>query len=644
MVSMTRRERTAAVALTAWALAWFVIMAWNGGGSWHFFVQGAQALADTDDAIRGGLHTYAAAPVLQIGPVALLAAMAAMPAGAAGGLAIWQVLGAAAGLVVLWQVRQVGAAARPDLLHDGRLDRRVAAAAVCFVPVWLFLAVGVTHVDDVLALLFAVLALRATAVGRPVLTGALLGLAVDAKPWALPFGCLLLLLDGRRKALSAATTMTAVIAAAWLPFFLADPATSNALHFTIPNTELSALRVLGVHDARTPPWDRPAQAVLGTVLALLAWRRGRWAAMVLLAVGARVVLDPGTNKYYVAGVVVGAALWDVLGSRAEWPWWTATACLGLFTARWVPMPDAAHGRLALAYVSACAFLLITPAGAGTFSDRSGPTCEAAEMTIARRMANKVPEVTVYFWIIKVLATTVGETAADLLNMNLGLGLTWTTVVMGVLTAGALVLQFRSQRYVPWRYWLVVILISVVGTLITDNLVDNFGVPLEVTIAVFAAALAATFVLWHRSEHTLSIHTITTPRRESYYWAAILFTFALGTAAGDLLAERINVGYLPSAGIFAAAIALIALGFRLRVLGAVLAFWAAYVLTRPLGASLGDWLSQSRDDGGLGLGTVGPSVVFLLASVALVGYLTRSRVDAPAERPTTPAPVNARAYP
>ncbi|GAA3214556.1 hypothetical protein ACFO1B_12585 [Dactylosporangium siamense] len=266
------------------------------------------------------------------------------------------------------------------------------------------------------------------------------------------------------------------------------------------------------------------------------------------------------------------------------------------------------------------------------------------MTIARRAANKVPEVTVYFWIIKVLATTVGETAADLLNMNLGLGLTWTTVVMAVLTAGALALQLRSERYVPWRYWLVVILISVVGTLITDNLVDNFGVPLEVTTAVFAVALAVTFVLWHRSEHTLSIHTIFTRRRESYYWAAILFTFALGTAAGDLLAERINVGYLPSAGIFAAVIALIAFAYRMRLLGAVFAFWAAYVLTRPLGASLGDWLSQSRDAGGLGLGTVGPSVVFLLASVVLVVYLTRSRVDATEEPAVAAAKINARTYP
>ncbi|MET7403011.1 hypothetical protein ABZS66_56980 [Dactylosporangium sp. NPDC005572] len=364
MVDMTAvRARPAAVALAGWTVVWFIGTAWNGGTSWHFFVQGAQALADLDDPVRGGLHLYAAAPVLQIGPVALLAALLAMPWGGAGALAIWQVLGAAAGLTILWQIRQIAIIVRPDL--DRRtIDQRVAAAGLCMMPVWMFLAVGVAHLDDVLALLFTVLGLRAVLGGRAILAGSLLGLAVDAKPWALPFACLLLLLGHGRTLLLGAAATAAVIAAAWLPFFLADPATSNALHFTIPNTPLSALRVLGVHDARTPPWARAAQAVLGIVVALLAWRRGRWPAIVLLAVAARIVLDPGTNRYYVAGVVVGAALWDVLGTRGgrSWlPWWTATAWIALFTARFVPMPDAAHGWLTLAYVLACAGILVTPA-------------------------------------------------------------------------------------------------------------------------------------------------------------------------------------------------------------------------------------------------------------------------------------------
>jgi uncharacterized membrane-anchored protein len=254
------------------------------------------------------------------------------------------------------------------------------------------------------------------------------------------------------------------------------------------------------------------------------------------------------------------------------------------------------------------------------------TAETGTTTRARVLLNKVPEVTLWFWVIKVLATTVGETAADLLNDRMHLGLTGTTIVMTVLLVGVLVVQFRRDRYVPVVYWLAVVLISVVGTLITDNLVDNFGVPLSVTTVVFAVALAVTFAAWYRSERTLSIHTIVSTRREGFYWAAVLFTFALGTAAGDLLAEGLNIGYWPSALLFGGAIALIALAHYKLGLDAVFAFWAAYILTRPLGASIGDFLSQSRADGGLGLGTITTSVVFLAAIAAVVVYLTRSRVD------------------
>ncbi|WP_410812877.1 hypothetical protein [Micromonospora sp. 067-2] len=248
------------------------------------------------------------------------------------------------------------------------------------------------------------------------------------------------------------------------------------------------------------------------------------------------------------------------------------------------------------------------------------------MTLTRRFLSKVPEVTIYFWIIKVLATTVGETFADFLSDTLGLGLTLTTIVMSVLLAVALAAQFRAVRYVPALYWLVVVLISIVGTLITDNLVDNLGVPLEVTTVVFAVALAVTFAVWYRAERTLSIHTIDTPRREAFYWLAILFTFALGTAAGDLAAEALGLGYTVATLIFAAVIAVIALAHRFLGLGAVLAFWLAYILTRPLGASLGDLLSQPAGNGGLGLGTVVTSLAFLVAILATVTYLTRTRRD------------------
>ncbi|MDJ0383523.1 hypothetical protein [Streptomyces sp. G-G2] len=239
--------------------------------------------------------------------------------------------------------------------------------------------------------------------------------------------------------------------------------------------------------------------------------------------------------------------------------------------------------------------------------------------------NKVPEVTLYFWVIKILCTTVGETAADFLNSQLGLGLTGTSLVMSVLLAAAVVAQFRTATYRPSVYWLVVVLVSVVGTLISDNLTDNLGVPLEVTTAVFAGALALVFLTWARIERTLSIHSIDTVRREAFYWLAVLFTFALGTAAGDLAAERLSLGYWLSAVLFALAIGAVWLAHSVG-LDAVWSFWIAYVLTRPLGASLGDYLSQSSDDGGLGLGTVLTSALFLLVILALVVFLTVTRKD------------------
>jgi uncharacterized membrane-anchored protein len=247
----------------------------------------------------------------------------------------------------------------------------------------------------------------------------------------------------------------------------------------------------------------------------------------------------------------------------------------------------------------------------------------------RPRLNKVPEVTLYFWIIKILCTTVGETAADFLNVNMKLGLTNTTYVMSGLLVATLIFQFRARRYVPGLYWLAVVLISVVGTLVTDNLTDGLGIALAVTTVVFAVALAATFAAWYLSEKTLSIHTIFTLRREAFYWLAILFTFALGTAAGDLVAERLNLGYWLSAVLFAAMIAVVVVArFPFR-LNAVLAFWIAYILTRPLGASLGDYLSQAPADGGLGLGTVGTSALFLVTILVLVVYLTITRRDATA---------------
>jgi uncharacterized membrane-anchored protein len=243
-----------------------------------------------------------------------------------------------------------------------------------------------------------------------------------------------------------------------------------------------------------------------------------------------------------------------------------------------------------------------------------------------RLLNKVPELTLVFWIIKIMATTVGETAADVLSTTFQLGTIVTSYVMAVLLVIALVLQFRAKRYVPPKYWLVVVFISVVGTLISDNLVDNLGVSLVTTSVIFAAALIAVFVIWYVSERTLSVHTIYTKKREAFYWGAILFTFSLGTSAGDLISERLGQGYAIAALLFAAGIAVIIIAYRFFKMNEVLAFWLAYILTRPLGASMGDLLTASPKEGGFGLGTIPISVAFLLIIVALVIHLTRKEKE------------------
>lgn len=261
--------------------------------------------------------------------------------------------------------------------------------------------------------------------------------------------------------------------------------------------------------------------------------------------------------------------------------------------------------------------------------------------------SKVPEVTLYFWLIKVLCTTVGETVSDDLNATLGLGIDKTALLMGALLVGSLVLQLRAKKYVPTLYWAVVVLVSIVGTLLTDKLTDDYGVPLEVTTLVFAVVLAAVFWAWYKVEGSLSIRTITTPRREGFYWGAILATFALGTAAGDYLLELLAdlTGRLPappgadeggaahpqaallvSAGLFAAVIAVAALGHVALKWNAVLMFWIAYIFTRPLGANLGDLFSLGPDDGGIGLGPALTSGIFLAAIVACVAYLTLTKKD------------------
>ena len=241
----------------------------------------------------------------------------------------------------------------------------------------------------------------------------------------------------------------------------------------------------------------------------------------------------------------------------------------------------------------------------------------------REVANRVPQVTADFWLVKLLAVTMGETAADYLAVNLGLGLATTSWIMSAILVVFMFLQFRQKRYVPWPYWTAVVMISVVGTLITDNLVDNLGVPLETTTVFFTVALALTFAVWYWSERTLSIHTVVTTRREIFYWLAILFTFSLGTAVGDLVAEKFELGYLATGVLFLGIIVAFCIAYLLKA-NAVLTFWFAYIFTRPLGASFGDLLSQPPEYGGLGFGTIITSVLFLGCIIATVAFMTVTR--------------------
>ena len=400
--------------LGCWTAVWFAILARNGGIAWKFFVQGSLLLFtghDGGSTKPGGLHLYASYPQLQIGPLALGAAQLLRHLGPDGGIAIAELAMTAAGLVMLHAIERIALTVRPELALEPRtLQRTMLGGGAVFMIAWAELAVQFGHLDDVIALLCAMLAVWAGVVRRPVLTGLCVGLAVDAKPWALIFLPLLLLLanggggqpgwPGRRvtagtavpdaiglaatgsqmRAAAPVTTMApaarpgqsglvlacltaaAAIAAAWLPFYLADPGTLAAAHFTIANLPDSALRALGVHAARTPAWDRPAEVVAGCAVGTLAiWRR-RWAAAVLLAVGARLALDPGAHAYYTAGVMAGALLWDCVGARRPWPLWSLLSIGALTVVPLLSGEPALQGRFRLALVIAVTLtILLMPA-------------------------------------------------------------------------------------------------------------------------------------------------------------------------------------------------------------------------------------------------------------------------------------------
>jgi len=246
--------------------------------------------------------------------------------------------------------------------------------------------------------------------------------------------------------------------------------------------------------------------------------------------------------------------------------------------------------------------------------------------LTKQLAVKVPAVTAFFWIIKVLATTVGETFSDWINTTLGFGLINTTIVMSVVLVVLLAWQLSTTSYRPWLYWINIVTVSITGTLITDNLTDGLGFPLLYSMIIFGTLLAITFVVWYRKEKSLAMKSINTRERELFYWLAILLTFAMGTATGDYLGDALSLGFGLSAVIFGGVIALVALAWKRGWIGEIVAFWIAYILTRPLGASIGDLLAQAPKDGGLGVGTTGTSIIFLVAILASVGYLAISKRD------------------
>jgi uncharacterized membrane-anchored protein len=254
------------------------------------------------------------------------------------------------------------------------------------------------------------------------------------------------------------------------------------------------------------------------------------------------------------------------------------------------------------------------------------TNTASRAALPRVLLNKVPEVTIWFWLIKILCTTVGESFADWINMQLGVGLVATAIIFTVVFAVALGWQLSTSRYKPAAYWLTVVVVSVTGTLYTDILTDQLGVPLWISSSVFAVALAAVFGIWWARERTLSIHSIVSRPREGFYWLAVLVTFALGTATGDWTLEL--TGWSPGRSVLLplALIAIIVVCWRLGA-NPVLSFWVVYILTRPLGANLGDWLAAPKvPDQGLGLGTLVTSLIFLSAILATVVYLSLTKSD------------------
>ena len=261
---------------------------------------------------------------------------------------------------------------------------------------------------------------------------------------------------------------------------------------------------------------------------------------------------------------------------------------------------------------------------------------ADQQSVTARALTKVPEITAFFWVTKILTTAMGEATSDFMNAALGPAIAVPLMLMGLVVA--LKRQFKSTGYNAWNYWLVVIMVAVFGTSCADALHVGFGIAYPVSSTFYLVVLAVIFVAWYRSEQTLSIHSIYTRRRERFYWATVLATFALGTAAGDMTATNWNLGYLSSGILFISLFVLPAVAYRWFGLNSIFAFWFAYIMTRPLGASFADWLDASKHKGGIALGTGAVAIGLAVVMVGFITYLAVSRIDvAKGEQPAVPQP-------
>lgn len=369
--------------LSLWTVCWFLLVARHGGNSWHYLRTGAELLLGMGPG--GGFAIYANHPELQIGPVSFLAAALFQPFGPRVGETLAEAAMAGLGLYMLVLVGRTAADLnRGSGINHRRLQQRVLIAGLAFIPMWVEVSVRFAHLDDVLALFFTTLAVRALVRGRPVAVGVLLALAVDSKPWALAFTPLLLAVD-RGDRLRAAGWLVGLVAVAWLPFYVGHAGSVAAARFTITNQPASALRWFGVTDPATPWWDRPAQALLGFGLGALAVSRGRWPAVVLLGADARIALDPSVYTYYSASVLLGTLLWDAIGQRRLVPWWSWIALLSLYgTTLLVPFAGL-RGLIRLAFaVSSAVYVLLWPIRDRRGTGRIGRQGEAAPVSVPAR--------------------------------------------------------------------------------------------------------------------------------------------------------------------------------------------------------------------------------------------------------------------